>query len=177
MINSHATLTSRNIVFQEVTGASPELLEILENAQNFLTTTVADSTRAIYTRDWKGFVRWCISHGLSHLPSSPEVVACYFTALAMKEFRVTTLRRHCAAIAAAHREAGYPTPTSHPSIKELLRGITRKIGSPTKPVDALLSEDIKQLIGAMPDTFLGTRDKAIILVGLLGHLGVRRSLE
>lgn len=168
MIDSHATLTSRNIVLQELTGASPELLEILENAQNFLTTTIADSTRAIYARDWKGFTRWCTSHGLSNLPSSPEVVACYFTSLAMKEYRVTTIRRHCAAIAAAHREAGYPTPTSHPSIKELLHGITRKIGTPAKPVDALLSEDIKQIIGAMPNTFLGTRDKAIILIGFAG---------
>lgn len=168
MIDSHATLSTRNIVFREVTGASPELLEILENAQNFLTTTVADSTKAIYARDWKGFTRWCTSHGLLNLPSSPEIVACYFTALAMREFRVTTIRRHCAAIAAAHREAGFPTPTSHPSIKELLRGITRKIGTPAKPVDALLSEDIKQLIEAMPYTFLGTRDKAIILIGFAG---------
>lgn len=169
MIDFHARLVSRNIVFQEATqGASPELLEILENAQNFLTTTVADSTREIYARDWKGFIRWCNSLGLPHLPSSPDVVACYFTALAMKDFRITTIRRHCAAIAAAHREAGYPTPTSHPAIKELLRGITRQIGSPAKPVDALLSEDIKRMAAALPDTFMGARDKALILIGFAG---------
>ena len=146
MTDSHATLTSGNIVFREATqGASNELIEILENAQNFLTTTIADSTRDIYARDWKGFVRWCDSYGLTSLPSSPDVVACYFTSLAMKEFRITTIRRHCAAIAAAHREAGLPTPTSHPAIRELLRGMTRKIGTPAKPVDALLSEDIKHM--------------------------------
>lgn len=169
MIDSHATLASGNIVFREATqGASPELIEILENAQNFLTTTIADSTREIYARDWKGFVKWCASLGLASLPSSPDVVACYFTSLAMKEFRITTIRRHCAAIAAAHREAGYPTPTTHPAIKELLRGMTRKIGSPARPVDALLSEDIKRMAAALPDTFLGKRDKAIILIGFAG---------
>jgi len=169
MIDSYANLVSRNIVFQEATqGASPELLEILENAQNFLTTTVADSTKEIYARDWKGFVRWCNNLGLSHLPSSPDVVACYFTSLAMKEFRVSTIRRHCAAIAAAHREAGFPTPTTHPAIKELLRGITRKIGTPAKPVDVLLSEDIRHVVRTMPETLINARDKAIILIGFAG---------
>ncbi|MEN6358305.1 MAG: site-specific integrase [Armatimonadota bacterium] len=169
MTDSHATLTTRNIVFQEAAeGADSELLELLENAQNFLTTTIADSTKEIYARDWKGFERWCISHALPYMPSSPDVVGCYFTSLAMKNFRITTIRRHCAAIAAAHREAGYPTPTSHPAIKELLHGMTRKIGSPPKPVDALLSEDIKRMVEALPDTFLGIRDKAIILIGFAG---------
>lgn len=169
MIESHARLVSRNIVFQEATqGASPELLEILENAQNFLTTTVADSTREIYTRDWKGFIKWCNDVGLPYMPSSPDVVACYFTSLAMRDFRITTIRRHCAAIAAAHREAGFPTPTTHPAIKELLRGITRKTGTPAKPVDALLSEDIKRMAVTLPDTFMGKRDKALILIGFAG---------
>ena len=52
--------TSTNIVFQDATqGAPSELPEILGNAQNFLTTSVADSTRDMYVRDWrdwKGFV-------------------------------------------------------------------------------------------------------------------------
>lgn len=169
MTEHNATLLSRNNVFQEaVQGAPSELLEILENARNFLTTTVADSTKEIYARDWKGFVRWCDNLGLPHLPSSPDVVACYFTSLAMKEFRVPTIRRHCAAIAAAHREAGYPTPTSHPAIKELLHGMTRKIGCPAKPVDALLSEDIRRVVRAMPETLINARDKAIILIGFAG---------
>lgn len=169
MTKSHARLVSRNIVFREATnGAPPELLEILENAQNFLKTTIADSTKQIYARDWKGFVRWCNKLGLSSMPSTPDVVACYFTSLAMKEFRITTIRRHCAAIASAHREAGYPTPTTHPAIKELFRGMTRRIGSPAKPVDALLSEDIVRMTATLPDTFLGRRDKAIILIGFAG---------
>ncbi|MDH7602584.1 MAG: site-specific integrase [Armatimonadota bacterium] len=169
MTEHHATLLSRNSVFQEATqGAPSELLEILENARNFLTTTVADSTKQVYARDWNSFVRWCDDLGLPHLPSSPDVVACYFTSLAMKDFRVPTIRRHCAAIAAAHREAGYPTPTSHPAIKELLHGMTRKIGCSAKPVDALLSEDIRRVVKAMPDTLINARDKAIILIGFAG---------
>lgn len=169
MSDSCARLVTRNILFKEVTrGASSELLEILENAQSFLATTVADSTRDIYARDWRGFVKWCDGLGLPHLPSPPDVVACYFTALAMKDFRITTIRRHSAAIAAAHREAGYPAPTSHPAIKELLRGMTRQIGTPAKPVDALLSEDIKRMAAALPDTFTGIRDKALILIGFAG---------
>jgi len=48
----HARLQSRNNVFREATqGASPELLEILTNAQEFLSTTVAESTKEVYSRD------------------------------------------------------------------------------------------------------------------------------
>lgn len=160
---------SLNTVFQEVTAnASPELLEILSNAQDYLTTTVAESTREVYSRDWNAFSRWCDDHSLIRMPSTPQIVACYFTSLAMNGFRVTTIRRHSAAIAAAHRESGHPTPTSHPAIKELLRGMTRKIGTPPKPVDALLSEDIKRMVCGLPDTLIGARNKALILLGFAG---------
>lgn len=166
---SHAILRSGNTVFQEVMeGAPPELLEILSNAQEFLSTTVAESTQEVYERDWRAFCNWCSSYGLACLPSSPETVACYFTSLAMKGFRVTTIRRHSTAIAAAHRDSGYPTPTTHPAIKELLRGMTRKLGSPPKPVDALLSEDIRCIASALPNTMTGTRDRALILLGFAG---------
>lgn len=169
MPDCHGRLTSRNIVFREVTkDASPELLEILSNAYEFLSTTVAESTQEVYARDWRDFSRWCNKHGLPHLPTNPETVACYFTFLAMRNFCVTTIRRHSAAIAAAHRESGCPAPTSHPAIKELLRGMTRKLGTPPKPVDALLSEDIKEMVRVLPDTLIGTRDKALILVGFAG---------
>jgi integrase len=147
---------------------SPELLEILETAQEFLSTTLADSTREVYARDWQAFFHWCEGLGLPSLPSSPEVTACYFTSLAMKGLRITTIRRHSAAIAAAHRESGYPTPTTHPAIKELLRGMTRKLGAPPKPVDALLSEDIKRIASALPNALIGARDRAIILIGFAG---------
>ncbi|MHB9036316.1 MAG: site-specific integrase [Armatimonadota bacterium] len=169
MLDCHGNLGLRNIQFREVTkNASPEILEILSTAHEFLTTTVADSTKEVYSRDWRDFTRWCGEHGLPDLPSNPEVVVCYFTSLAMKGFRVTTIRRHSAAVAAAHRESGYPSPTSHSAIKELLRGMTRKLGTPPKPVDALLSEDIKKMVVVLPDSLLGVRDKAIILVGFAG---------
>ncbi|MEN6521085.1 MAG: site-specific integrase [Armatimonadota bacterium] len=169
MPDCHAILGSGNTVFREVTeNLSPELLDILKEAQKFLSTTVADSTQEVYQRDWQSFSDWCTRMGLISLPSTPEIVACYFTSLAIKGFRVTTIRRHSAAIAAAHRASGYPTPTTHPAIKELLRGMTRKLGTPPKPVDALLSEDIKRMVKALPGTLIGIRDKALILLGFAG---------
>lgn len=169
MAGSHAILRSRNTVFQESTEtASPELLEILSSAEEFLSTTFADSTREVYSRDWRAFGVWCHDHGLIDLPAQPEVVAWYLTSLAMKSLRVATIRRHAAAIAAAHRESGHPAPTGHPAIKELLRGMTRRIGTPPKPVDALLSGDIRRMAATLPYTFTGIRDKALILIGFAG---------
>lgn len=169
MLGCNAKLPSRNNVFREATeNVSPELLEILSNAQEFLSTTIANSTQEVYARDWRAFSRWCSDHDLADLPAAPEVVAWYLTSLAMKNLRVPTIRRHAAAIAAMHRASGYPTPTAHPAIRELLRGMTRKIGTPPKPVDALLSEDIRRMAKALPDTLIGMRDKALILLGFAG---------
>jgi integrase len=96
------------------------------------------------------------------------VIAWYLTFLAMKGFRVTTIRRHSATIAAARRASGYSSLTSHPAIKEPLRGMSRKLGTPPKPVDALLSEDIRRMIHALPDALRGARDQVLILIGFAG---------
>lgn len=165
----HAILQSRNTVFREATeNASPELLEILSSTQEFLSTTFADSTREVYERDWRAFSNWCVEHGMIDMPAQPEVVAWYLTSLAMKGLRMATIRRHAAAVAAVHRKSGHSAPTSHPAIRELLRGMTRKLGTPPKPVDALLSQDIRRMTLALPDTLIGTRDRALILLGFAG---------
>lgn len=169
MIEPNVILDSGNTRLREArNGASPELLEILASAQEFLSTSVAESTKEAYSRDWRDFSRWCKEHDLPSLPSNAEVVACYLTSLAMRGLRVTTIRRHSAAIAAAHHESRHPSPTAHPVIKELLRGMSRKLGTPPKPVDALLSQDIRKMVRALPDTLIGTRDKALILIGFAG---------
>ncbi len=157
------------LIFREVRKcASPEIMGILTKAREFLKTTVADSTREIYSRDWKSFACWCSDHRLTNLPSTPDVVICYLTSIAMNGLQIPTIRRRSAAIASMHRAAGYPSPTSHPAVKELLRGMTRKLGTPPKPVDELLSEDIKKMVAALPDTLIGKRDKALILLGFAG---------
>jgi integrase len=46
--------------------------------------------------------------------------------------------------------------------------MSRKLGAPPKPVDALLSEDIKRMIRSMPNTLIGMRDRALIIIGFAG---------
>jgi integrase len=84
-----------------------------------------------------------------------------------------TLRRRVAAIARACGVAGYPLDTKHPAIRETLRGIGRKHGSPRRRAAAITTTEVRKLCGACGPDLAGARDRALSLLGFAGAL--RRS--
>ncbi len=56
-----------------------------------------------------------------------------------------TLRRRVAAIARACGVAGHPLDTKHPAIRETLRGIGRKHGTPARRAAALTTTEVRML--------------------------------
>src|SRR5208337_4522346 len=83
------------------------------------------------------------------------------------------LRRRVAAIARACGIAGHPLDTKHPAIRETLRGIGRKHGSPARRAAALTTAEIRKLCRACGAGLAGARDRALFLLGFAGAL--RRS--
>jgi hypothetical protein len=73
-------------------------------------------------------------------------IALYITALAKRGLAVSTIRWHGAAIARAHRQAGYPSPTSDPRVLTILEGIARVHGSAPNKKTALLRDPLLDLI-------------------------------
>lgn len=144
------------------------LQPIIEQAQQFFQQTTAANTRKAYHNDWRAFAAWCDEHGLQALPAAPEVVACYLTACAMRGLKMTTIRRHLAAINAIHHEQGMESPTRSTVVKGVLHGMQRTLGMPPQPVDALLTEDISRMVASLPATPQGIRDAAILLLGFAG---------
>ena len=78
-----------------------------------------------------------------------------------------------AAIARACGIAGQPLDTKHPAIRETLRGIGRKHGSPPRRAAALTTAEVKKLVRACGGDFAGARDRALFLLAFSGAL--RRS--
>lgn len=144
------------------------LQPIIEQARHFFQQTTAANTQHAYQSDWRLFESWCLEHGIAALPALSEVVACYLTACAMRGLKVTTIRRHLAAITAMHKEHGLESPTRSTAVTGVMGGIQRTLGTPPQPVDALLTEDICLMVAALPDSLQGIRDAALLLVGFAG---------
>jgi integrase len=114
----------------------------------------------------------CVKHGFTAMPATPEVVGAYLAA-AGEGYAMPTLRRRVAAIARACGVAGHPLDTKHPAIRETLRGIGRKHGSPARRAAALTTTEIRKLARACGAGLAGARDRALFLLGFAGAL--RRS--
>ena len=106
------------------------------------------------------------------MPATPEVVGAYLAA-AGEGYALPTLRRRVAAIARACGVAGHPLDTKHPAIRETLRGMARKHGTPARRAAALTTTEIRKLSRACGTTLAGARDRALFLIGFAGAL--RRS--
>jgi integrase len=124
-------------------------------------------TRRAYDAAFALFRAWCGSHQAEPLPADPRTVAFYL-ADAARRYRASTLDLHLAAIAHAHRAAGLPVPTTHQAVREVRTGIRRTHGAPARGKAALLTEDLRRLLGLLDGSPVGLRDRALLLLGFAG---------
>jgi integrase len=132
----------------------------------------AAATLRAYATDVANFEAWCAKHGFTAMPATPDVVGAYLAA-AGEGYAMPTLRRRVAAIARACGVAGHPLDTKHPAVRETLRGISRKHGSPARRAAALTTTEVRKLCRACGVGLTGARDRALFLLGFAGAL--RRS--
>jgi integrase len=155
-------------------GHMPQALQdALAAARIFALSEKADATRRAYRSDFADFAQWAESFGLAPLPATPATVASYLATLPDRGLKASTITRRVAAIAYAHSLSGYDNPCTAATVRAVVRGIKRKLGTrPTKKApltDALVAKAIKRA----PPTLIGARDKALVLLGFAGAL--RRS--
>ncbi len=144
----------------------------LAKSQAYQDAADAPATLRAYATDMANYEAWCERHGFSAMPATPEIVGAYLAA-AGEGYAMPTLRRRVAAIARACGVAGYPLDTKHPAIRETLRGVGRKHGTPARRSAALTTTEIRKLSRACATTLAGVRDRALFLIGFAGAL--RRS--
>ena len=144
----------------------------LAKSQAYQDAADAPATLRAYASDLANFQAWCSAHGFTPMPATPDVVGAYLAA-AGEGYAMPTLRRRVAAIARACGIAGHPLDTKHPAIRETLRGIGRKHGSPSRRSAALTTTEVKKLIKVCGDDLAGVRDRALFLLGFAAAL--RRS--
>jgi site-specific recombinase XerD len=160
-VNEPTTLT--------VTNPSTELGPLMDKARGYVAASKAANTVRAYRSDWQHFTGWCAPRGLPILPATPETIALYIADLGGVD-KPSTITRRLAAIAKAHQAGGHESPTAmrHAAVKEVLSGIKRTHGTAQAGKAALLTEHLRRLLPVIPDSLLGKRDAAILLLCFAG---------
>ncbi len=153
-------------------------------AAGFAREARSANTRRAYRSDWKDFTSWCQNRDLTAMPAEVATVALY-VASRSETLKVATLERRLASIGQAHKAAGFDSPTSTHAepLHSVWRGLVRTKSRRKKKAEALLIEDLRAIVTALPTcnngnsapepTLRSKRDRALLLVGWAGAL--RRS--
>ena len=104
------------------------------------------------------------------LPVSGAVLKSYIAHLANAGAKPATIELKLAALAHAHRLAGLEMDRSEAVLT--LRGIKRDKGTAQRKAGALKQDALLAIVEALPDTLLGKRNKALLLLGWAGALRV-----
>ncbi|MBB5061438.1 integrase [Granulicella aggregans] len=135
----------------------------------------ANSQRG-YAADWRNFSDWCALEGREALPASAETASLYMVDRSAR-LQNASLTRAIAAISRQHREAGFQSPTREGSFRQLLAGIRRKNRAPQEAKQALLVQDLFEILRQIPglgkSEAVEHRDRALLVIGFCGAL--RRS--
>lgn len=148
------------------------LEEIGQEATRYLEQSRAANTRRAYRADWADFSAWCDRHRRMSMPAAPDTVA-YYLADRSQQLKTSTLERRLATIAEAHRAAGHDSPTKAAQVKLVWAGIRREKGIAESHVKPVLTRHVRAMVSRLPDSLLGIRDRALILIGFAGAM--RRS--
>ncbi len=157
----------------EAAPAAPELPDgslsgLVAAAGEYHRARRSEATRDAYERDWATFCTWCAARNFDPLPADVATLVLYVTDLAGR-CSPSTIGRQLAAIAAEHRDARVESATGHPAVADVMSGIRRTHGSaPHRQVAPALTADVRRMVEAMPDSLIGTRDRALLLVGFAG---------
>lgn len=147
---------------------------LIAQAESSFRAARAGSTLRAYEHDWKQFRSWCEEKQLNALPASPQAVILYATDLVKNDRqKVATLSRRLAAVSQMHQQAGFEPPTRAWAVKQFLSGLRRETGVAPVRKRPVLAEDLRQIVAALPNSVLGARDRALLLLGFTG--GFRRS--
>ena len=150
-----------------------EVLADFSSADVYARAEKSPATLRAYQADLRHFAAWCERVNEAFVPARPEAVAAYIASLADQGKATSTVHRRLAAIAYVHRQKGENDPTATERVRRVTRGIRRTIGTaPTQKAPAT-ARYVKAMVKALPDSLLGRRDRALLLIGFAAAL--RRS--
>ena len=159
-------------------AGSGTLDRLVETARGYANAATSENTLKAYAKDWAHFARWCRMRGAEPLPPSPELIGLYITDMAAPGGRtpalsVSSIERRLSGLAWGYTQRGERLDRKDRHIASVLAGIRRKHARPPAQKEAILPEDLRDMLATLPHDLRGLRDRAILLIGFAG--GLRRS--
>lgn len=150
-----------------VIDRSLQLAPLADQAREYAQRAKSARTLRCYATDWKDFTAWCERNALVALPATPQTIALYISALADGR-KTSTIQRRLSAISQVHQVRGYDSPTKNEMVRSVLKGIRRTLGVAPAEKAPLMTSDLREMVGSLPDTLIGKRDRALLLLGFAG---------
>jgi site-specific recombinase XerD len=146
----------------------PEVAELVRGSKSRATLKSYDS-------QWANFVAWCWAKDLECLPAEPATVATHLASMVKANKGASSLRSRLAAIGYVHQMSGHAKPIGHALVQATLQGAVRATGEEVSRAAPMTLEILREACTRMfdPHTFVGRRDRALLLVGWAAAL--RRS--
>ena len=159
-------------------AGSGALDRLVETARDYARAAASVNTLKAYANDWAQFARWCRMRGADPLPQSPPLIGLYIADLAAPAGRapalsVSSIERRLSGLAWGYAQRGGKMDRKDRHIATVLAGIRRKHARPPVQKEAILPEDLRDMLATLPHDMRGLRDRAILLIGFAG--GLRRS--
>jgi len=136
------------------------LTRTAQRAVRYVQESNAPATLRGRQSDWRGFTAWCREHDLRAMPAHADTVGLYITAMAERGCRPATIGRHLSTISVMHANAGHESPTKSEAVRRCWKGIRRSLGVAPRPKAPLSTDEVRRMVGALPDLLLGVRDRA-----------------
>jgi len=157
---------------------SGTLDRLVDTAKDYARQATADNTNAAYKADWSHFASWCRRRGAEPLPPSSEIMGLYIANCASPDdgspaLSVSTIERRLSGLGWHCQQRGFSLDRKDRHIATVLAGIRRKHARPPVQKEAVLAEDILEMIATLSFGLRDMRDRAILLIGFAG--GLRRS--
>jgi integrase len=151
---------------------------LVETARDYARAAASENTLRAYAKDWAHFAHWCRMRGAEPLPTSPQLIGLYIADLAAPAGKapalsVSSIERRLSGLAWGYAQRGERLDRKDRHIASVLAGIRRKHARPPVQKEAILPEDLIDMLATLPHDLRGLRDRAILLIGFAG--GLRRS--
>lgn len=165
----------------EIAG-SGALDRLVETARDYARQAASENTLKAYAKDWAAFARWCRIRGAEPLPPAPQLIGLYIADLAAPQGKaagaapalsVSSIERRLSGLAWSYAQRGERLDRKDRHIASVLAGIRRRHARPPRQKEAILPEDLRDMLATLPHDLRGLRDRAILLIGFAG--GLRRS--
>lgn len=172
------------IALPSLVAGSGTLDRLVETARDYARQAASENTRSAYAKDWAHFARWCRMRGADPLPPSPQLIGLYIADLAApggkalsqsasRPLSVSSIERRLSGLAWGYAQRGDRLDRKDRHITSVLAGIRRKHARPPAQKEAILPEDLRDMLASLPHDLRGLRDRAMLLIGFAG--GLRRS--